>query len=151
MTGSAPPDAGCVFCAEPAKAEHESLIVHRGGLAYVILNRYPYNPGHLMVLPFRHVPALSDLSPGELHEVADLTRLSEAALASAYRPQGINVGINLGLTAGAGIREHLHVHLVPRWTGDTNFISVVGETRVIPEDLGQTASRLRPVFRELAG
>ena len=102
-----------------------------------------------MVLPNRHVPALADLSSGELHELADLTRLSETALVTAYRPQGINVGINLGLSAGAGIREHLHVHLVPRWNGDTNFISVVGNTRVLPEELHQSTARLRPVFADL--
>jgi ATP adenylyltransferase len=143
-------DVGCVFCTEQDLAEADSLIVYRGARCYVILNRYPYNPGHLMALPNRHVPALADLSVEELHELADLTKLSEAALLSAYRPQGINVGINLGLSAGAGIREHLHVHLVPRWSGDTNFISVVGNTRVLPEELHQSALRLRPVFKELA-
>ena len=102
-----------------------------------------------MVLPNRHVAALADLSSHELHELADLTRLAEAALVTAYRPQGINVGINLGLSAGAGIREHLHVHLVPRWNGDTNFISVVGDTRVLPEELHQSTARLRPVFADL--
>ena len=127
----------------------DSLIVHSGTQCYVILNRYPYNHGHLMVVPYRHVPALADLSTEELHEMADLTRLAEAALVNAYRPQGINVGINLGLSAGAGIREHLHVHLVPRWNGDTNFMSVVGKTRVLPEDLQQSTARLRPVFADL--
>jgi ATP adenylyltransferase len=102
-----------------------------------------------MVLPNRHVPALADLTAEELHEVADLTKLAEAAIVTAYRPQGINVGINLGLSAGAGIREHLHVHLVPRWNGDTNFISVVGNTRVLPEDLQQSVARMRPVFADL--
>ena len=138
-----------MFCTEPTVPESESLIVHAGEQCYVILNRYPYNPGHLMVLPNRHVPALADLSTEELHELADLTRLAETALVNAYRPQGINVGINLGLSAGAGIREHLHVHLVPRWNGDTNFISVVGNTRVLPEDLQQSTARLRPVFADL--
>jgi ATP adenylyltransferase len=148
VTGSKA-DVGCVFCTEPTLAESESLIVHSGSQCYVILNRYPYNPGHLMVLPNRHVPALADLTAQELHELADLTKLAEAALVTAYRPQGINVGINLGLSAGAGIREHLHVHLVPRWNGDTNFISVVGNTRVLPEDLQQSTQRLRPVFADL--
>ena len=149
VTGSKA-DVGCVFCTEQTLAESESLIVYSGAQCFVILNRYPYNPGHLMVLPNRHIPALADLSNEELHELADLTRLAEAALVAAYRPQGINVGINLGLSAGAGIREHLHVHLVPRWTGDTNFISVVGDTRVLPEDLHQSTARLRPVFASLA-
>ena len=101
VTGSKA-DVGCVFCTEQSVPESDSLIVHVGSRCYVILNRFPYNPGHLMVLPKRHVPALADLSPDELHELADLTRLSEAALVDAYRPQGINVGINLGLSAGAG-------------------------------------------------
>ena len=150
VTGSkAAADVGCVFCTEPTLPDSESLIVYSGSKCYVILNRYPYNPGHLMVLPNRHVPALADLSSEELHELADLTRLAETALVNAYRPQGINVGINLGLSAGAGIREHLHVHLVPRWNGDTNFISVVGNTRVLPEDLQQSTARLRPVFVDL--
>ena len=148
VTGSKA-DVGCVFCTEQTLPEADSLIVHRGAQCYVILNRYPYNPGHLMVLPNRHVPALADLSTEELHELADLTKLAETALVNAYRPQGINVGINLGLSAGAGIREHLHVHLVPRWNGDTNFISVVGNTRVLPEDLQQSTARLRPVFVDL--
>jgi ATP adenylyltransferase len=148
VTGSKA-DVGCVFCTEQTLAASESLIVHSGSQCYVILNRYPYNPGHLMVLPKRHVPALADLTADELHEAADLTKLAEAALVTAYRPQGINVGINLGLSAGAGIREHLHVHLVPRWNGDTNFISVVGNTRVLPEDLQQSVARLRPVFADL--
>ena len=149
VTGSKA-EVGCVFCTEQTLPPSDSLIVHTGAQGYVILNRFPYNPGHLMVLPNRHVPALADLSVDELHELADLTRLAEAALVNAYRPQGINVGINLGLSAGAGIREHLHVHLVPRWNGDTNFISVVGETRVLPEDLQHSTARLRPVFADLA-
>ena len=148
VTGSKA-DVGCVFCTEQTLAESESLIVHGGRQCYVILNRDPYNPGHLMVLPNRHGPALADLTADELHELADLTKLAETALVNAYRPQGINVGINLGLSAGAGIREHLHVHLVPRWNGDTNFISVVGNTRVLPEDLQQSVGRLRPVFADL--
>ena len=149
VTGSKA-DVGCVFCTEQTLPPSDSLIVHTGAQGYVILNRFPYNPGHLMVLPNRHVPALADLSVDELHELADLTRLAEAALVNAYRQQGINVGINLGLSAGAGIRAHLHVHLVPRWNGDTNFISVVGETRVLPEDLQHSTARLRPVFADLA-
>jgi ATP adenylyltransferase len=148
VTGSKA-DVGCVFCTEQALPDSDSLIVHHGSQCYVILNRYPYNPGHVMVLPKRHVPALADLSGEELHELADLTRLAESALVTAYRPQGINVGINLGVASGAGIREHLHVHLVPRWSGDTNFISVVGNTRVLPEDLQQSVARMRPVFADL--
>jgi ATP adenylyltransferase len=125
-------------------------VIHEGTLAYVVLNRYPYNNGHLMVVPYSHVSSLSGLRPEELHEVADLVRLSEAALMRAYDPQGINVGINLGRPAGAGILEHVHVHAVPRWNGDTNFMTAVGQTRVLPEDLPSSAARLRPVFATLA-
>jgi ATP adenylyltransferase len=102
-------------------------------------------------VPYRHVSTLNLLDADELHEIADLTQRSEAALMQAYNPQGINVGINLGKPAGAGILEHIHVHLVPRWNGDTNFMTVVGETRVLPEDLRQSATRLRSVFARLVG
>ena len=106
--------------------------------------------GHLMVVPRRHAATLVDLSIDELNEVALLTQRSEAALREAYRLEGINVGLNLGRPAGGGIPGHLHVHLVPRWTGDTNFMTVVGETRVLPEDLASSASRLAPIFSRLA-
>ena len=141
---------GCVFCQRPADpatgTASDPLIVFEGSLAYVILNRYPYNNGHLMVVPYRHLANLVDLAAAELQEVALLTQRSESVLREAYRLQGINVGINLGASAGAGIQGHLHVHLVPRWFGDTNFMTVVGETRVLPEDLPSTASRLAPIF-----
>jgi ATP adenylyltransferase len=142
------PSGGCVFC--DALARPDGLIVFEGTTAYVILNRYPYNNGHLLVVPRRHLATLVDLSSEELQEIAVLTRRSEAALREAYKMQGINVGINLGKSAGAGIHEHLHVHLVPRWSGDTNFMTVVGETRVLPEDLASTAARLTPIFDRLA-
>jgi ATP adenylyltransferase len=148
------PSTGCIFCRPgddtTAGASRDPLIVFVGSLAYVILNRYPYNNGHLMVVPYRHLPTLVELSVDELHEVAQLTQRAEAALREAYKLEGINVGINLGAAAGAGIQGHLHVHLVPRWHGDTNFMTVVGETRVLPEDLRSTASRLAPIFERLA-
>ncbi len=145
MTGSSP-DAGCVFCKAPGHAETDSLIVHRGSTCFIILNLYPYNSGHLMVVPFRHVASLGGLTPGELQEMAQLTQRVEAVLIEAYQPHGINVGINLGKAAGAGILEHIHVHAVPRWVGDSNFMTVVGETRVLPEALATTAQRLRLLF-----
>ena len=148
------PSTGCIFCKprtdSAAGATRDPLIVFDGSLAYVILNRYPYNNGHLMVVPHRHLSTLVELSVDELYEVALLTQRSEAALREAYRLEGVNVGINLGAAAGAGIQGHLHVHLVPRWYGDTNFMTVVGETRVLPEDLPSTASRLAPIFERLA-
>ena len=141
---------GCIFC-EPTRApEPDSLIVFQGGLSYVILNLYPYNNGHLMVVPFRHVPTLAALSSEELQEIAVLTQRSEIALNEAYQPHGINVGINLGKSAGAGVLDHIHVHIVPRWNGDTNFMTVVGNMRVLPEDLSASAARLRPIFEKLA-
>jgi ATP adenylyltransferase len=147
VTAAQVPASDCVFC--EASAGDIDLVVLRGRAAYVILNLYPYNNGHLMVVPMRHLSALEALTPDEQTELMYLTRLSEMALNEAYRPQGINVGINLGKAAGAGIENHLHIHLVPRWSGDTNFMTAVGETRVLPEDLGATAARLRPIFERL--
>ena len=154
---------GCVFCLPrrsaggakagdaPDPANPDPLVVYRGQLAYVILNLYPYNNGHLMVVPYRHEPTLAALTREEMNEVGLLTQRSELVLREAYRLDGINVGVNLGAPAGAGIEEHVHVHLVPRWSGDTNFMTVVGETRVLPEDIRETAARLRPIFERSAG
>ena len=143
-------EEGCVFCEALTGEAGRALIVDEGPTCYVILNLYPYNSGHLMVVPRRHVGTLAALEPAELSELAGLTRRSEMALTEVYQPQGLNVGMNLGKSAGAGVLDHLHVHLVPRWTGDTNFMSVVGNVRVLPEELSQTADRLRPIFRRLS-
>jgi ATP adenylyltransferase len=137
--------SGCIFC-----AKQTDLVVFEGSVCYVILNLYPYNNGHLMIVPQRHVGMLGELTPVELTEIGTLTQRAETALMEAYQPHGLNVGINLGKPAGAGILEHLHVHVVPRWSGDTNFMTVVGEMRVLPEDLGASAARLRPIFAKLA-
>jgi ATP adenylyltransferase len=139
---------GCVFCA--AARGQDPLVVFRGHQAFVILNLYPYNNGHLMVVPCRHESTLAGLTGDEMNEVGQLLQRSELALREAYRLEGINVGVNLGSPAGAGIEEHVHVHLVPRWNGDTNFMTVVGQTRVLPEDIRSTAERLRPIFDRLA-
>jgi ATP adenylyltransferase len=141
----------CVFCAAQNEVDPGSaaLTVFRGRTCFVILNLYPYNNGHLMVVPRRHIASLADATADELAELMAFTRDAEIALSEAYNPQGINVGINLGRPAGAGIVDHVHIHLVPRWTGDTNFMSVVGNTRVLPEDMAETARRLRPVFERL--
>ena len=151
MTGTGQAER-CIFCdaAASSHADRDSLILIRGRVSYVILNLYPYNNGHLMVVPNRHVGTLGAATPEELSEVMRFARHAELALAEAYQPQGINVGLNLGRPAGAGVVDHLHVHLVPRWTGDTNFMSVVGQVRVLPEELGETAKRLRPIFERLA-
>ena len=140
---------GCIFCniTEPGR---EELILIRGRTSFVILNLYPYNSGHLMVVPNRHVPTLHASTPEELAELMKFARHAEMALAEAYKPQGINLGINLGRPAGAGVLDHLHVHVVPRWNGDTNFMSVTAETRVLPEALSATRDRLKPIFERLA-
>lgn len=138
----------CVFC-DAAVRTRDELVLVRGTHAFVILNLYPYNNGHLMVVPNRHIASLAALTPEESLEVMRFTQDAERALLEAYEPHGINVGVNLGRAAGAGIVHHVHVHLVPRWNGDTNFISVIGEVRVLPEDLPSTAARLRPIFERL--
>jgi len=148
VTAAQVPAPDCIFC-NPSAGSDVDLVVLRGRAAYVILNLYPYNNGHLMVVPNRHLATLEALTADEQGELMQLARLSEMALHEAYRPQGINVGINLGKAAGAGIENHLHIHLVPRWSGDTNFMTAVGQTRVLPEDLAATVTRLRPIFERL--
>ena len=139
----------CIFCNAAADPGAE-LVLFRGQHSFVILNLYPYNNGHLMVAPNRHIKTLTSLTAEERLELMALARWSEMALDEAYHPQGINVGINLGKAAGAGIEDHLHMHLVPRWAGDTNFMTAVADTRVLPESLQNTAVRLRPIFERLA-
>ena len=148
VTGAAK-SADCVFCAALTGTDADPLIVFRGSSAFVILNLFPYNNGHLMVVPNRHIASLVDATPDELTEMMDLTRRAEIALREAFAPQGMNMGLNLGKAAGAGILEHLHLHVVPRWAGDTNFMTVVGETRVLPQELPVTAEKLRPIFQRL--
>ena len=151
VTGSASP-TGCIFCdavSEAPDPAREALVLVRGRLSFVILNLYPYNNGHLMVAPKRHIASLGAATADELSELMRFMRDAEAALTEAYRPEGINLGLNLGRPAGAGIADHMHIHAVPRWTGDTNFMSVVGNTRVLPEDIRDTAKRLRPIFERL--
>ena len=143
-------DVGCVFCDALLNDDGRALILDEGVTCFVILNLYPYNSGHLMVVPRRHVGSLAALEAPELTELAQLTRRAEMAITEAYQPQGINAGMNLGRPAGAGVLDHLHVHLVPRWTGDTNFMTVVGNVRVLPEELPRTAERLRPIFHRLS-
>jgi ATP adenylyltransferase len=148
VTGAAK-SADCVFCTAPSNGDAEALIVFRGATCFVILNLFPYNNGHLMVVPNRHIASLADARPDELSELMALTRVSEIALREAFSPQGMNMGLNLGKAAGAGILEHLHMHVVPRWNGDTNFMTVVGQTRVLPQELPVTADRLRPIFERI--
>jgi ATP adenylyltransferase len=138
---------GCIFCIKPAETDDRAnLIVHRGVRAFVILNRFPYNNGHLMVVPYRHTADLSALDPEERAELFDLLVASQRALVSGLRPHGFNIGMNLGRTGGAGIEDHLHFHIVPRWNGDTNFMPVLGHTKVVSEGLERTWEKLVPAF-----
>jgi ATP adenylyltransferase len=140
-------DKGCLFCQKLAAGDDEaSLILARAGQAFAMLNAFPYNPGHLMVAPTRHVGDLEVLDSEELADTSALQQRSIHALKEASSPDGFNIGMNLGRVAGAGVPGHLHWHVVPRWNGDTNFMPVVAETKVLPEALSQTYSRLRPFF-----
>jgi ATP adenylyltransferase len=144
--------SGCLFCrVARARDSRAHLVVHRGAHAVVMLNRYPYNPGHLMVAVPRHAGSFAELEPDEGAALLAAIAHAERALAAEYRPDAMNVGANLGRVAGAGFPGHLHVHLVPRWSGDTNFMPVVGGTKVLPESLGRTWARLRRAMAKLEG
>jgi ATP adenylyltransferase len=137
------PSNECIFCAAlKATDGPENLVVVRGSLAFVILNRFPYASGHLMVVPFAHESTFEALDKNTRSEIMELLTRSVQALGRIYQPAGFNVGANIGAAAGAGVAEHVHFHVVPRWTGDTNFMSTVGDTRVLPEDLGVTYRRI---------
>ncbi len=128
----------CPFCRIPTLDDGDSLILARGASVYAVLNLHPYNPGHLMVVPYRHVAALEDLTPDETQGLADFTRLAVVAIKAASSPHGFNVGLNLGHVAGGSLADHIHQHVVPRWGGDANFITVLAQTKVIPELLADT-------------
>jgi len=142
-------DDGCVLCrlaAAAAADADEAMIVHRGELALVVMNAYPYTSGHVMVAPLRHEGALDGLTDAEAAEIMDLSRAATTALKAAFTPDGVNVGMNEGRAAGAGVPGHVHVHALPRWFGDTNFTTSVAETRVLPEDLRTSFERLRAAW-----
>jgi ATP adenylyltransferase len=132
----------CPFCRAPERSDAESLVVHRGKLGYVVLNLYPYNPGHVLVCPYRHVSSYVDLTAEETVEVAELTQAAVRVLTAVSAPHGFNLGLNQGEVAGAGIAAHLHQHVVPRWGGDSNFLPVVGRTKALPQLLDDTRQRL---------
>lgn len=134
---------GCIFCQKPQLPDEESLVVHRARHSYVLLNLFPYASGHLMIAPFAHVSTLADCDLEALQEMTALARRAEALLRETYRCEGFNIGFNIGRCAGAGVAGHIHLHLVPRWVGDANFMSVLGETRVLPEELSETWRKLR--------
>ncbi len=139
---------GCVFCSIQADPEHDeaNFVVHRASLSFVVLNIYPYISGHLLIVPNEHVGDLDAAAKSTTDEMMDLAKRCQTALRSAYEPTGFNVGMNLGRSAGAGIVDHIHIHMMPRWTGDTNFMTTIAETRVIPEDLATTYRKLREQF-----
>jgi ATP adenylyltransferase len=135
----------CLIASNPDQDE-TNFVLHRGEQCFVVLNLYPYITGHLMVVPYLHTSEFDSAAKEITDEMMDLTKRSQTALREVYSPSGFNMGMNLGSAAGAGIADHLHIHLVPRWSGDTNFMTTVGESRVIPEDLAITYSKLRPKF-----
>jgi len=142
-------EEGCVFCNRLKDAEgkdKENLILARGTLGFVMMNKFPYNSGHLLIIPNRHVPDLRDLDENELLDLQKMLALSIEVLEDLYHPDGYNLGMNLGRSAGAGIEEHLHYHLVPRWNGDTNFMSVLADVRVVPQHLQTTYDQLKAAF-----
>jgi ATP adenylyltransferase len=142
----------CVFCAaQNGPKGPDNLVVVHGKQAFVILNRFPYTSGHLMVVPCQHQPSFEGLEPGTRAEMMELVTQAIQVLREQYRPQGFNVGVNIGTAAGAGIADHVHMHIVPRWTGDTNFMSSLGQTRVLPETLEDTYARIRQGWQRLYG
>lgn len=147
ISGDSNPAGECVFCSAPKIQDSpKNLVVHRGEKAYAILNRYPYTTGHLMIVPFLHVPSIEDLTPATRAELMELVSQALGVLREVYHTDGFNVGINMGSAAGAGITEHAHIHIVPRWGGDTNFMSTIGETRVLPEELEESFKRISSVW-----
>ena len=139
--------SGCIFCDKAAQADDDrNLIVHRGRTAFVLLNLFPYNNGHLMVAPYRHTASLDELDDAATLELLVLARQAQAALGKAFHPQGYNLGMNLGAVAGAGIADHLHLHVVPRWNGDTNFMPVLADVKVLPDSLENSARMLREAW-----
>lgn len=140
----------CPFCAAPQRSDEESLIVHRGETAYVVLNLFPYNPGHLLVCPYRHVPDYTDITHQETVEIGQLTQAAMHALRSVARPTGFNLGMNQGVTGGAGIASHLHQHVVPRWSGDGNFFPIIAQTKAITQTLDEVRAQLAAAWDEAA-
>jgi ATP adenylyltransferase len=138
---------GCVFCrARDEQKDQDYYVVHRARLNFVILNLFPYTSGHLMIVPYEHAASLVSVDEATTAEMMELAKRAQSALDDLYHPDGFNIGMNLGRSAGAGIADHLHLHVVPRWTGDANFVSVVGETRVLPEEIATTYGKLKKRF-----
>lgn len=144
-------EPGCVFCKINASHDDESnWVVFRGQFNFIVLNRFPYNSGHVMVVPTDHVATVEEASVEVLEEMMRLARRAESVLRKLYKPDGLNLGMNVGKAAGAGVRGHIHLHVLPRWVADSNFVTVVGETRVLPEELSETWRRLQAEFDPLS-
>jgi len=142
-------DEGCIFCDKPKEnRDKENLIIHRGEMGFVMMNKYPYNSGHVMIVPYQHTGEFSSLSREEKMELFNLLISSKDALTEIMKPQGFNIGMNLGRIAGAGIVDHLHFHIVPRWSGDTNFMPIISHTKVVSEGLKQTWEKLKQAFEK---
>jgi ATP adenylyltransferase len=141
---------GCVFCNLLELSDEQARIVHRGRQCFIVLNTYPYTPGHVMIVPFAHLDELEKLPISTAHEMIDLSRKMEGVLRQLYRPDGVNLGMNIGKAAGAGVEGHVHMHVLPRWVADANFLTVVGETRILPETLEVTYQRIRGVLEPSA-
>ncbi|MCF7912635.1 MAG: HIT domain-containing protein [Candidatus Cloacimonetes bacterium] len=147
---NSPKEEGCIFCLEESeKNDEKHLILFRGKLSFVIMNMYPYNNGHLMVVPNRHTNSIISLSDAERNDLFELVQCTVKIIEENYKPQGINIGMNIGKAAGAGIDEHIHVHIVPRWSGDVNFMTSIAATRVIPEKFENVYHRLKELFDKL--
>lgn len=151
VTQTMPKVPGCVFCNAPnGNDDRTNLVLFRGNACYLIMNLFPYNTGHLMAVPYEHVGSLPDLDPAVRAEMFDLATFATIGIQEVMRPDGFNMGMNLGEAAGAGIAAHLHLHVVPRWKGDSNFMPVLADTKVMPETILQTYDRLKPVLESLA-
>ncbi len=147
-----PKEDECIFCLKPKEDkddDRKNLILYRGEHNFIMLNLYPYNNGHLMIVPYKHTNVLTTLTPEEMGEMGILTQKSIAVMEKLFKPQGFNVGINIGTAAGAGIKEHVHMHVVPRWEGDTNFMAAVGDTRVMVQHINETYDSLIKEFKKL--
>ncbi|MEN3044012.1 MAG: HIT domain-containing protein [Candidatus Hydrothermales bacterium] len=142
-------EKGCIFCSKPKENnDKKNLILKRGKKSFVILNKFPYNSGHLMIAPFRHIGSIENLKDEEVSEMMKFLKLSIKVLKKKLKPHGFNIGINIGKVAGAGYPGHVHIHIVPRWSGDTNFMPIIGDTKVIPEEIDKTFEYLFPLFNE---
>lgn len=137
---------GCIFCELPKGEDRQTRIVYRGKHCYIVLNTYPYTTGHVMIVPYEHLDQLQNLATGAAHEMMDLSQKMERVFRTLYKPDGVNLGLNIGAAAGAGVAGHIHMHVLPRWVADANFVSVIGETRVLPEALETTWERIRGAF-----